>query len=198
MIKLNEYFVIQLRDLSDALEPLGINWAVAGAVAANNYRDQIRSTTDIDVLLTLADQEMVVVLDALRQHGWESVDVITEYLIRSQHPIAGRLDILVSGTDYEVGAIARAQRAYLDDNHTFRTLAIEDVIILKLFADRYIDRSDILSILMRRPTLDWDYLTKWLKEFELEHRLDEIESSALAKGELTGPIRSQPNQQQAD
>ena len=49
-----EPFVPALRDLSDALDHVGIDWAVAGAVAANNYRDATRTTTDLDVMLALA------------------------------------------------------------------------------------------------------------------------------------------------
>ena len=48
-----EDFIETLCDLSETLALEGIDWAVAGAVAANIYRDQIRTTTDLDVILSL-------------------------------------------------------------------------------------------------------------------------------------------------
>ena len=69
MTNADERYASALRDLSDALDPQGIHWAVTGAVAANNYRDQIRTTTDLDVILTLADNDIEDVQDALRQRG---------------------------------------------------------------------------------------------------------------------------------
>ena len=37
-----EPFAAALRDIADALDRSGIKWAVAGAVAANRYRDETR------------------------------------------------------------------------------------------------------------------------------------------------------------
>ena len=72
-----------MRHLSDALDSVGVSWAVAGAVAANHYRDQIRTTADLDVMLSLADKSVDVVLDALHQHGWGSIEVIEDWLSNS-------------------------------------------------------------------------------------------------------------------
>ena len=188
MAKPSGYFTAALRDLSDALDPLGIRWAVAGAVAANQYRDQIRTTTDLDVLLSLTEQGVDVVVQALHQQGWHSVDVIGESLLRAQHPVGGRLDVLVSGTEYEKGAIERAPQVDLDESRTYRFLAIEDVMILKLIADRYRDNDDVESILVTRPDLDWEYMSIWLKEFDLESRLRRIEKVAISSGRMTGEL----------
>lgn len=48
-----EPFLPALNDLAETLGANIADWAVAGAVAANNYRDETRTTTDIDVLLAL-------------------------------------------------------------------------------------------------------------------------------------------------
>ena len=188
MEQASDRFKAALRDLSNALDPKGIKWAVAGAVAANQYRDQIRTTSDLDVILSLADRKIDVVLDALYKNGWTSSDVVTEWLVRAEHPVTGRLDVLISGTEYEVGAIARAKQVVLDDERTYKTLAVEDVLILKLIADRFLDNADVESILVQQPELDWDYMTKWIAEFELEERLKRIEDAALSSRRLTANI----------
>lgn len=182
--EINEQFATALRELSDALTPLGIDWAVAGAVAVNNYRDQIRTTTDLDVMLSLTDQTVEVVRDALHQHGWDQIEVIEKWLVRAQHPVTGRLDVLVTQTEYELGAIARAKIVSIDETHMCKTLAVEDVVILKLMADRYRDNADVQSILVNQPEFDWDYMAKWIEEFDLGERLKRIEDAAIAEGRL--------------
>ncbi len=178
-----------LHNLSQALDTEGIDWAIAGAIAANFYRDQVRTTMDLDVLLSLTDKTLSVVVDALQTHGWRSVEVIDDWLLRAEHPDAGRVDILVSGTAYETEAITRAQQVALDNDHVYQTLAIEDVLILKLIADRFQDNADVESILATDPDLDWQYMSKWIDEFELSERFQRIENAALARGLLSKKIK---------
>ena len=56
-----EAFGITLQDLAQALSPRGFDWAITGVVAANSCRDETRTTSDIDVLLTLASTPMAEV-----------------------------------------------------------------------------------------------------------------------------------------
>ena len=178
-----EPFVPALRDLADILTRRGIEWAVAGAVAANNYRDETRTTSDLDVLLTLGASSISDIQDALHQRGWRTTALVPEgFLLRVEHPNHGRIDVLVSQTDYEDAALARAQAADLGANFRFKTLAVEDVLILKLIANRYRDIADVESILCARPRLDWPYMARWFAEFELDDRYQQIESGALASG----------------
>lgn len=183
-----EPFRHAIRDLVATLDPTGISWAVAGAVAANHYRDKVRVTMDLDVLLSLTDSSVDVVIDALQKEHWSAVELMENWLIRARHPVAGLLDILVSGTEYETGAIARAQHVRLDSDHTYRTLAVEDVLILKLIANRFQDDADVESILLTNPELDWDYMSRWFEEFGLEQRFERIEDAAIAGGRLTDKI----------
>ena len=189
-----EDFVETLCDLSETLAIAGIDWAVAGAAAANMYRDQIRTTTDVDVILSLSDRKVDVVLDALHREGWDSIDVVENWLLRAQHPVNGRLDVLISQTEYELGALARAHTVSLAADHKCKTLAIEDVLILKLIADRYRGNDDVESILVAQPKLDWNYLSKWLEEFDLDERLRRIEDNAIETGRLANKISRVPRQ----
>lgn len=182
---LADVYVRAIRNLAVALDSEGIAWAVAGAVAANCYRDEVRSTMDLDVVLSLSSQTIDVVTNALELNRWVTSEVIENWLIRAEHPDNGRLDVLVSQTEYEEGAIDRAVRSNLDEKTTYQTLAIEDVLLLKLIADRYRDNADIESILVTEPSLDWIYMEKWLEEFDLHERLRRIEDRAISEGRLT-------------
>ena len=179
-----EPFVKALRDLSSALDGRGIEWAVAGAVAANNYRDETRTTGDLDVLLALSGNQLADVQDALHQRGWNTTGVAGDFLLRMQHPQAGRVDVMVSGTDYEHGAIARAHQGSYDQHLSFKTLAVEDVVILKLIADRHRDNADVESILVARPQFDRAYMARWFAEFDLDERFERIVKTAMASGLL--------------
>lgn len=193
---LSEQFRSALKDLSDAFDPAGITWAVTGAVAANQYRDQVRTTIDLDVILALTERDVAEAAGVLQKHGWNTSEVIDDWLIRAEHPNEGRLDLLVSQTDYERLAISRSERVSLDNKRSYKTLAIEDVLILKLIADRYQDNADVESILVTRPELDWDYMKKWLGEFDLNDRLDRIEDRAITEGRLTKKLSRKTDRSQ--
>ena len=183
-------FKVALCILSEILGREGIEWAISDAVAANQYRDEIRATTDLDVIIALAGKSIDTVADALQKRGWSSSDVVADWLLRVEHPRAGRLDILASTTEYEVGAISRSNQVAFDfdNDRTFKVLAIEDVLILKLVADRYCDNADVESVLATYPKLDWDYIGKWIETFELDERLRRIEEGALKAGILNRRI----------
>ena len=187
MAKDIEPFVSALRDLSDALDHEGIDWAVAGAVAANNYRDAALTTAVLDVMLALAGNDISDVQDAFHQRGWTTIAVAKDFLLRVEHPQAGRLDLMVSGTDYETGAIARAHQVDYDERLSFKMLAVEDVVILKLIADRMQDGADIESILVAQPHFDHEYMARWFEEFvhlNLGERFKGIEANAVERGLL--------------
>ncbi len=180
-----EPFAKALQALSDTLAPRGIDWAVAGAVAANNYRDETRTTNDLDVLISLSGNDLADVQAALHERGWTTTGAADGFLLRMQHAAAGRIDMMVSGTDYETGAIARAHRVDYDEHLSFRTLAVEDVVILKLIANRWRDNADVESILVARPDFDREYMARWFEEFDLDERFKRIENEAMARGLLS-------------
>ena len=187
MAHLDERFTLALRDLSDALDSKGIDWAVTGAVAANSYRDQIRTTNDLDVMLALAGKDISDVQDALHQRGWATIAVAEDVLLRVEHPNAGRVDVMVSGTDYETGAIARSHHVDHDEDLGFRMLAVEDVVILKLIADRTQDAADVESIIVAQPDFDREYMVRWFEEFgalDLAGRFRRCETNAIERGLL--------------
>ena len=173
-----EAFGTTLRDLAQALSPRGIDWAITGAVAANSYRDETRTTSDVDVLLTLASTPMTEVEASLQALGWTTTAALPEgWLLRMAHQGGRRIDIVATLTDYEDGALARAHRVEVN-GLPVKVMAVEDVIILKLIANRYRDIADVESILAAKPELDRDYLSQWFETFDLSDRFQSIEDAA--------------------
>ena len=114
-------------------------------------------------MLALAGKAIFDVQDALHQRGWATIAVAEDFLLRMEHPEGGRVDVMVSGTDYETGAIARSHQADHDEGLSFRMLAVEDIVILKLIADRTQDAADVASIIVARPNFDRDYMVRWFE-----------------------------------
>lgn len=153
-----------LASIAEIFDGLGVDWALAGALAANVYRATPRFTTDLDAIATHDDR----LVDRLRQEGYE-VAVIADdgeppHLLRC-HRGPAAVDILLAVVDYQRVALARAR------DHV---LTVEDVIIHKLIAWRPRDRDDIRSIVEAGEPLDEDYLDAWIGAWELGNRWAEF------------------------
>ncbi len=152
----------------------GMDWAVVGGNAANLYRRDARATVDTDVLISLDRRTMQDVSEFLAHQGW-AVRSMPEggWLLRVAHPHHGSLDVIASETDYQQAALARAKVTMFGDI-PLRALAVEDVLIHKLIADRYKDEADVHDILRTEPALDEAYLGKWLDEWGVRERYERI------------------------
>ncbi len=77
-----------------------------------------------------------------------------------------RVDFIFSFTPYETEAIRRAKEVViLGQGVSFATP--EDVVIHKIFAGRPRDREDARHVMIKNPAIDYRYIRKWLKEFDL-------------------------------
>lgn len=153
-----EQFRALLTDLG--AEPVGI-----GAFAALRYRLVPRETTDVDFLV----RSLTGVAQAAEALGLDYRAVADEagdpYLAfirgRDAHGNSVVVDLLTIETDYQAEAHGRAADGWL---------TVEDVIVHKLIAWRPRDRDDIESILATRPTLDRNYIHRWVREWQVTDR----------------------------
>ena len=150
----------------------------------NNHRDETPTTTTIDVLLALAEGDITDVEAGLHNRGWTTTAIVPEgWLLRVAHPRGGRIDLVVSQTEYEIGPLARDHPVTVDNLH-FKTTAVEDVVIHKLIANRYRDIADVESILIAKPDFDWASMSHWFDVFDLSDRYQRIEQTALNDGRI--------------
>jgi len=145
--------------VTGVLDGLEVDWVVAGAVAAADYRAEERFTTDLDLLVTWNDQ----IPEACEAAGYDvrvvaDADSTPHLLIL--HDGSERIDVIVAVVPYQHTAIQRGAAAHV--------LTIEDVIIHKLIAARPRDRDDIRSILSTDPTLDRAYLDDWIEAWGVD------------------------------
>lgn len=166
-----------VRTVGALLEAQGATWALAGALAANVYRHDVRATGDVDLLVGFGAFDSSVALaalaDSLERTGWVLGDRRNrDWMLRARHPEYGLVDVLSVGMVYQERAVERAVVHVGDDGTELRVLAIEDVLIHKLIADRSKDAADVESILATDPEMDLEYLNHWLAEWAIEDRYE--------------------------
>ena len=168
--------------LAQVLEARELRWAIVGAHAANFYRDDIRSTSDVDVLVSLGAARLRELADVLAEAGWRIRRLYPDdWLLRVVHPNFGAVDVIAAGVEYQETALARAQPKVFPNGGTARVLAVEDVIIHKLIANRAQDEADVVSILATNTAMDEDYLGAWTEFWEIADRYE----NCLAKASRT-------------
>lgn len=146
---------------------LGIEWCVAGAVAANAYRDP-RDTTDLDLVVHVPAQRYRAVVDTLAADGWNSYrrspDNEDPDVLRLSHDRYFPTDLLFVKVAYQTEALRRA-RPVSSEAGSVKVLAPEDVVIHKLIADRHQDRADVQAILRAGSSMDRAYVERWAEEW---------------------------------
>ena len=163
------------RAVGNLLDARGATWAIVGGIAANVYRHDVRATGDVDLLVSFGTFDSATALatlgEELERSGWEFTDRRNaEWMLRTHHRRFGMVDVIAVGMAYQQQAVDRAVVHDVDASTTVRVLAIEDVIIHKLIADRSKDAADVESILASDPQMDTAYLDHWLNEWGIVDR----------------------------
>ncbi|MCX5782374.1 MAG: nucleotidyl transferase AbiEii/AbiGii toxin family protein [Elusimicrobia bacterium] len=161
-----------LNSLARELDKKKVPYMIIGGQAVLLYGNP-RLTRDIDITLGIDSEEHSKILDIITKlklrvlvKDEESFVSKTRVLPCEDTEIHIRVDFIFSFTPYESQAIKRAIRVKID-KYNVRFASKEDVIVHKMFAGRPIDAEDVKGILIRySATIDFDYIIKWLKEFE--------------------------------
>ena len=157
-----------LRAICGFLDDQGASYALAGAHAANLYRNQTRATFDIDLLVSMPSESIGTISRAAARQGWDIKYLDPEgSLLRMSHEDLGAIDLIAVQMDYQKIALQRALVHELAERVSVPVLAIEDVLIHKLIAGRHRDLDDITSILETSPELDLPYIEQWVDKWEV-------------------------------
>jgi hypothetical protein len=85
------------------------------------------------------------------------------------------VDLFLAETDFQQSLLSRAQTAE-SESGPIKIVSPEDLILLKLIANRPRDLGDIQDILFVQGSLDQNYLKTWANQLQISDRLQ----SALA------------------
>ena len=164
-----------LARVASLFDAAGVPYAVIGAHAVNAWIEP-RLTADIDVTAQISSADLARLQDQLAAARFtltraEGVELPSgpDFLRFASGDGTVVVEIQAAKTDLQRAVIARAIRA--EDG--VRVATAEDLIVLKLIANRPKDQVDLQG-LVALPSLDWGYIERWAAEwevFELLHRL---------------------------
>lgn len=167
-----------LRAVAEILGEHDVDWAVLGAVAANVYRGAARTTFDLDLMVTVDHASIAAIAESAELEGWHIRYLHPDgAMVRISHDELGAADLIAVETDYQRVALVRARSEKLPGGLTARVLAVEDVIVHKLIANRPRDVADIAEILEAQVPMDVDYLAHWMQAWGVTDRLAAIRES---------------------
>lgn len=161
------------------LDRIGVEYAVIGAHGVNAWLEP-RFTADIDVTAHIDAETTARLRTALAAEGFEVAAVLGDSLpsgpdfVRFASPDRMVvLEIQAAKTDLQREVIRRAREI----STGVPVATPEDLIILKLIADRAKDRQDLLG-LIALPDLDWAHIERWAIEWGVTDRLAALRSEA--------------------
>ncbi len=164
------------------LENRNINYALAGGLASNIYRKDMRLTQDIDFAVALGINEINIGKKALQEINLQvgvvhEGDLLGSPFRRSRKKtkaqiLVGRnpklknqvgVDLILSTMPWVMEAITRAQKNKIKIfEKSYPALTIEDFVISKLYAlghqKRYKDLDDLEQVLGNNQNFDITYL----------------------------------------
>ncbi len=166
------------------VDRLGIPYMIMGGFAVRLWAIP-RPTYDADLAVDATDEQLARLLGALAEAGF---DVPEEHRKDFRDVVGGMQKVKVTrfagGSVWEVdlfvvqegllhSALGRRRFCRLEDRPV-AVMAPEDVILLKLSADRRKDRLDVEEILKVTSDLDRPYLLDWSSRLGLRERLAEF------------------------
>lgn len=158
-----------IQELASLLDREGIDYALIGGHAVNLFVEP-RITRDIDVTIAAGTGEVERVRKALSASGFDSSLEVGRDLpsgpdflrfVKSEVVV----EIQVAKTALQKSVIERAKAA-----GGVRVATPEDLIVLKLIADRPKDMGDLRG-LKDLPSIDWEYVGRWAREWDIVDRL---------------------------
>jgi Nucleotidyl transferase AbiEii toxin, Type IV TA system len=143
-----------------------------------------RATRDIDLAIVLVPSLAADFFEALRERGAVFALSEAERAAKEGGPVrvhvpfsqgvSTRVDLLIAGTDFERGAVARRRRATLF-SHPIWVASPDDLLLYKLIAGRPQDLADIDRLLRAHITPeDESYVLRCAEEWGLSDALADV------------------------
>lgn len=168
-----------LARIGDLFARADVPYAVIGAHGVNAWLEP-RFTADIDVTACVDPPALLRLRRVFADAGYEPTAEYGGHLPSGPDFVrfasADRLTIVeiqAAKTALQLEVVRRARSS----SDGIRVATPEDLIVLKLIADRPKDRQDLLG-LVALPELDWVYVERWAAEWDVMERLAELRREA--------------------
>jgi hypothetical protein len=163
-----------LRDLARMFEAAGIPYAAMGGIAVRVYGIP-RPTYDLDFTIALDRDDLGRLYTAAEERGFTIPDqyrsgwvdqVAGMPLVKIRLYVAGSgidVDLFLAESAFQQSVVARRREEDVDGTPIW-LVSPEDLILLKLVANRARDVADVGDVLFMQGTLDVDYLRQWASD----------------------------------
>ncbi len=146
----------------------GFRFCFIGGLALQRWGEP-RYTQDVDLTLLCPFGEELAVGRSLAELFRPRFDGAVEFTVQSRVFLAQTtdgtpLDIALGAIDFELHCVARASAFDFGGGISLLTCCAEDLIVMKVFANRDRDWPDVEAIIMRQGTnLNWELIERELK-----------------------------------
>lgn len=180
-----------LRTFTRLLDEMRVPYVVMGGLAVRAY-GLPRPTYDVDFTAVMSQSELVSFFDCCESEGFTVapqyrsgwVDRVAGMpLVKVRLYLADKgidVDVFLVDTPYQKEVIARRRRDDVDGQNVW-LVSPEDLILLKLIANRPRDLLDVGDVLFMQGQLDENYLRHWAKELSVETQLEKSLADAKSQ-----------------
>jgi Nucleotidyl transferase AbiEii toxin, Type IV TA system len=174
-----------LRSMVSCFNSLGIPYVVMGGLAVRIHALP-RPTNDVDFTILLARERLVSWFAAAEQigftvpetykNGWvDQVAGMPIVKLRTylEEGLGVDIDVFLAESDFQKSLIERRLLVEVD-SHSMYVVTPEDLLLLKLIANRPRDLVDIQDLLFTQGRLDETYLRYWAEALEVTDRLEKV------------------------
>lgn len=173
-----------LGDMVQICQRMGLGYAVMGGLAVRVHGIP-RPTFDVDFQLTIPYEAWDQFFSLAEDFGYEVSEVfrqgwrdtvggmpLVKMKFFTDEGKSIDVDIFVNETPYQVEVMQRRQAVEFDGGELF-FVSPEDLILLKLLANRPRDLSDVGDVLFVQGELDQTYLHHWAAQLGITDRLNQ-------------------------
>lgn len=175
---------LALRNVIGVFDRLALPYAVMGGIAVRSYAIP-RPTYDVDFTLAISRDrlsELYATVEALGYtvpptylKGW--VDQVAEMpLVKFRMYLEQKgvdIDVFLAETPFQQKLMERRKLRETEEGSVW-FVSPEDLVLLKLVANRIRDTADVLDVLFTQGQLDEDYLRHWAGVLKVSHRLEDV------------------------
>jgi len=175
--------ILALWEIIDSLDAQRVDYVVMGGLAVRALAIP-RPTNDVDLTILCSREKLSGLLS-----NWQSKSIqvpeiyLTGWLdrvadmplvklktqISPEHSVD--LDIFLCETEFQRSLISRRIQAEIDDQRSIWIVSPEDLVLLKLIANRPRDLIDVADVLFVQGQLDEAYMKHWADRLGIPERL---------------------------
>ena len=187
--------IVALHEFVEIFEARGYRYAIMGGLAARVLGIP-RPTYDVDFTLAVSRDLLPELFDAAENAGYHVpvayrsgwVDTVAGMPIVKLGMQLGSqgidIDVFIAESTFQESILARRSKHDIGGKPVW-LVSPEDLIVLKVLANRDRDRGDVLDVLFMQGELDRDYMKHWAERLGVLENLEE----ALAKFDEEMPDR---------